>query len=302
MKKIGIVLLIVILFSMVSINASEKVTVVCTTTILETFTEEIGGEKVDVISLVQPGVCPAHFDIKPSNVYDVSNASLILCSGIEPWLDDLIASSGNSEVKKVLLKEGWNTPELAIQRIEEIKTALSEAYPENAKYFEENAEKTIEEIRESAESIKKEAESRGVKNIDVICMEWQKEFVEWVGFNIVATYGPPEKVSMKDINEIIKNGENAVLVIDNLQSGTKLGSQIASEIGAHHVILTNFPDAVPETQTFSKMMRYNVDQLFNAVKAYNEGEKSAESSNIFEIISVILAVLCISIVLYFRKR
>jgi len=298
MKKIGSILLVIVLFSMVNMNADEKIKVVCTTTILETFVEEIGGEKVDVISLVQPGVCPAHFDIRPSNVYDVSEASLILCHGIEPWLDDLINSSGNKDVKKVLLKGSWSTPDSAIRKIGEIKNALSEVSPENTEYFKENAEKTIENIRETAENIKEEAESLGVKNIDVICMGWQKEFVEWIGFNIVATYGPPEKVSMKEINELTKT--KAVLVIDNLQSGTKLGSQIASEIGAYHVILTNFPDAVPETDTISKMIEYNADQLFNAVKA--EKETPRESSDIFKITSVILAILCISIILYFRKR
>jgi len=298
----GSILAVIVLFSMMAINADEKVKVVSTITVLGTFAEEVGGERIDVISLVQPGICPAHFDIKPSDVYDVSNASLILYHGIEPWLDDLITSSGNTDVKKVLLEGDWSTPESVIVMIEKIKIALSKVDPENAKYFEENTEKKIEEIRETAESITEEAESLGAKNIDVICMQWQKQFVEWVGFNIIATYGPQENVSMKDINEIIKNGENAVLVIDNLQSGTELGSQIASEIEAQHVVLTNFPGAVPGTETFSKMMEYNADQLFNAVKAYNEGEKPAESSNIFEIISVILAILCISIVLYFWKR
>ena len=299
MKKIGSILLAIVLFSMVSINADEKVKVVCTTTILEKFAEEVGGEKVEVISLVQPGVCPAHFDIKPSNVYDVSEASLVLCHGFEPWLDDLISSSGNKDVKKVLLKGSWSTPDSAIQMVEKIKDALSEASPENAEYFNENADKTIEEIRETAESIKKEAESLDVKNIDVICMKWQKEFVEWMGFNIVATYGPPENVSMKEINELTK--KKALLVIDNLQSGTKLGSQIASEIGAYHVILTNFPDAVPGTGTLSEMMKYNADQLFNAVKA--EKETPEETSDTYKITSVILAALCIGIiVLYFRKR
>lgn len=298
MKKVGSILLVIILLSIVSINADEKVKVVSTTTILEKFAKEVGGEKVDVMSLVQPGVCPAHFDVRPSNVYDVSEASLILCHGFEPWLDDLINSSGNKDVKKVLLKGSWSTPDSAMQRVEEVKDALSEVSPENAEYFNENADKMIEEIRETAESIKKEAESLNVENIDVICMEWQKEFVEWVGFNTIATYGPPEKVSMKDINELVK--KKAVLVIDNLQSGTKLGSQIASEIGAYHVILTNFPNAVPETETFSKMMEYNADQLFNAVKA--EKENPEESSDIFKIVSAILAALCVGIFLYFKKR
>lgn len=168
MKKMGSMLAVIILFSMMTINADEKVKVVSTITVLGTFAEEVGGEKVDVISLVQPGICPAHFDIKPSDVSDVSNASLILYHGIEPWLDDLITSSGNTDVKKVLLEGDWSTPESVIVMIEKIKIALSEVDPENAEYFEESAEKKIEEIGETAESITEEAELLGVKNVDVI--------------------------------------------------------------------------------------------------------------------------------------
>ncbi|RLI36402.1 metal ABC transporter substrate-binding protein, partial [Candidatus Bathyarchaeota archaeon] len=58
-----------------------KPLVVCTTTILSSFAEQVGGEYVTVISIVPPDVCPAHYDITPSDVYAVSRASLILYSG-----------------------------------------------------------------------------------------------------------------------------------------------------------------------------------------------------------------------------
>ncbi|MEA1993031.1 MAG: metal ABC transporter substrate-binding protein [Euryarchaeota archaeon] len=299
MKKIGCIIALMILLSMVStINAEEKKTVICTTTVIESFVEEIGREKVEVISLVQPGTCPAHFDITPGDVHNVSNASLIIYSGIEPWLDDLIKSSGNEDVKKVLTEGEWNTPEHIIEKMREIRDALSDVNPTNAEYYEKNAEEAIKKIKETGEEIQKDADSLNVKNKDVICMQWQKQFVEWMGFNVVATYGPPEKVSMKDINELTK--KKAILVIDNLQSGTKLGSQIAAEIGARHVILTNFPNAIPKTETLDKMIQYNADQLFNAVKAQNP--KETEESHILELILALIAVAALLTVLYTRKK
>ncbi len=301
-KSVYILIVATILSSLPLGIADENPTVVCTTTTLETCVKVVGGERITVVSLVQPGICPAFFDIKPSDVYTVNQASLILYGGIEPWLEDLITSSKNENVKKVLLEGEWNTPNAAIEMIKETKKALSEIYPQNAEYFEENASSAIKNLRETENMIKEEAKTLDVKNTDVICMQWQKSFVEWLGFNVVATYGPPERLSMKDVNEIIQKGDTAVLVIDNLQSGTKLGSQVASEIGARHVVLTNFPGAVPGTESFSEMIEYNATQLFNAVKAYRTGEKSEKNSYALEIALLALIVLIGAVVFYTRRK
>lgn len=298
MKKRGSMIALIVLLSVLSVEGKEKNTVICTTTALKSFAEEVGGERVEVISLVQPGTCPGHFDVTPGDIHNVSNASLVLYNGIEPWLDDLIRSSGNEGVKKVLFEGEWNTPELAIEKIGKIREALSDIDPPHAEYYEKNAEGAVGRMNDLKELIGNEAESLDVADVEVICMKWQEPFVEWVGFDIIATYGPPERVSIKDVNELTK--KDAELVIDNLQSGTKLGSQIASEIGARHVILTNFPSAVPGTETVDKMIQYNADQLFNAVRA-KKTEKT-EDSYVLELILALVAVAALLTVIYTRKK
>jgi len=147
-------------------------------------------------------------------------------------------------------------------------------------------------------------------------MDWQKSLAEWMGFPVVAAYAPPETLSMKDINDLIAAGknENAILVIDNLQSGTALGAEIAAEIGAYQVVLTNFPRAVPETDTIGDMLEYNARQLLNAVEKYHKEEKILELESelekeksirqIFEAIAILLLILCIveAVVFYMRRK
>ena len=152
MKKEGIILLSLLIIPLM-VSADDTIVIVCTTTALETLAEAVGGEKVDVVSLVQPGVCPSHFDVRPSHVAEVSHASVILYHGVEPWLEDLITASQNETAQSVQLSSPWNTPALAIQKIEAIQDVLSEADPENAEYYKENAEKAIQEINAVAESI-----------------------------------------------------------------------------------------------------------------------------------------------------
>lgn len=316
MKKRVVLLSILVLPTVVlSVQASITLTVVCTTTALESMVKEVGREKVDVISLVQPGVCPSHFDVRPSDVADIGRASLVFYHGVEPWLEDLMRASDNKTVEKVMVQGAWNTPELAAKRIEEVRDALTRVEPENTDYFSENAQRAMKEIEEVAETVQEEAQTLDVRGTKVICMEWQKAFVEWMGFTVVASYPSPETLSVKDVHDLVTKGRNekVVLIIDSLQSGTEVGSQIAEETAAYHVVLTNFPGAVPETDTLAAMIKYNARQLLDGVKKYGEEKgrvmqleselkKEREKRMIFEVGTGVLLFVCVIEALLIRIR
>ncbi len=126
----------------------------------------------------------------------------------------------------------------------------------------------IKSINDTAKALKEEAEYLEVEQIKVICMKWQEGFVKWLGFNVVATYLPPERISVKQTLEFIKKGkeESVVLIIDNLQSGTEFGAKLASEVGAFQVILSNFPGAIPETENYIRLIEHNARQLLDVIK------------------------------------
>ncbi len=247
-----------------------KLILVCTTTLLGNFAEEIGGDRIDVTSIVPAGMCPGHYDVTPSAILAVSKALLIFRHGFEgyfSWFYDLIEASGNKGVRIVDFRGEWNIPPLAVEKVKLISKELCEIDPCNATYFRENENNICESINETARQIKNEADQLNVGDVKVICMEWQQGFVNWTGFNIVATYPPPERLSVADIIELTNTGieENVTLVIDNLQSGTDFGAGLASDVNATQVILTNFPGAVPGTETYPEMIEYNARQLFDAL-------------------------------------
>lgn len=246
----------------------EKSIVVCTTSVLADFVKEVGGDCVEVRTIVPAGVCPAHYDIKPENVYAISKAKLVFFHGIEPWLENLIQNSENEKVQKIQIKGEWDSPASKIEKIELIKEAFVKHEPHNAPYFKKNATDIITLINKTANRLKEEADHLQVNQIKVICVKWQEGFVKWLGFNIVATYMSPETLSMKQTLELIKKGkeERVALIIDNLQSGTNFGAKLASELGATQIILSNFPRAIPGTESHVKLIEYNARQLLDAVK------------------------------------
>ncbi|MBW1679418.1 MAG: hypothetical protein JRJ08_04640 [Deltaproteobacteria bacterium] len=84
----------------------------------------------------------------------------------------------------------------------------------------------------------------------------QAEFVKWLGLNIISTYGRQEDLSPKELLEITR------IAIDNLQSGSNVGRQIAEDIGGRQVILTNFPLG----DSYLESLKKNVDKVIQACK------------------------------------
>lgn len=271
MKKILLsILLVSILLSVAGVGApEEKLLIVATTTILGEFAQKVGGELVEIYMIVPGGICPAHYDVRPSDIAAISKAALILYHGIEPWLEDLIKAAG-AVAPQLQIKGPWGVPPVAIGQIKTIAEALGQVDPVNAQAFLNNAQAFQGEIVGLAQSLKEEAEKLEVSRMNVISQLFQAEFVGWLGFNVVATYPPEERISLAQALELIKLGkeQNAALVIDNLQSGTGFGGKLAFEIGAIHVVLTNFPGVVPGAKDYLKMLEYNANQLFEAKKAY----------------------------------
>lgn len=318
-KKIlvSIFILALILSSMPTFSSAEQIKVICTTTTMKYFVEEVGGARVDAISLVQPGICPDHFDVRPSVVSEINDSSLVVYHGVEPWLDSMINASENKDVKKLLLNGPWGTPPLAKAKINSIRDALIEIDPKNKTYYEKNAADVSKELDALNEEILAEAKELGTSEYKAIVMAWQKPFSEWIGLEVIEIYQPPETLSVQTVQNLVVKGkdEKVSFVIDNLQSGTTLGAQMADEIGGRHIVFSNFPEAIPGTDTIAEMIRYNADELFSTIKeAQSESKEIAQLKSdmssisnklvIFQGLSAILLIITIALgaMLYKRKN
>ncbi|MEM3479552.1 MAG: zinc ABC transporter substrate-binding protein [Candidatus Bathyarchaeia archaeon] len=253
-----------------TVSFQEKPIIVCTTNVLGSIVKELMGDAVEVTVLVNPSLCPADYDIKPGDIYALGRAKVLFyhdIPGEKPWLGSLIEAAGNEQLRRVKVPGTYNTPDGAKNCIKIIAGNLSQIFGVD---LSGKMNDMLSEIDSVANQIRGEAQSLGVGDFKVICMNWQKTFVEWVGFKVVATYGPPEQLSAGDIEGLISKAreEKVALIIDNLQVSAEFGASIASEVGAVHVVLTNFPGAVPRTGSLAEMFRYNVDLLFNALRRW----------------------------------
>ena len=242
-------------------------TVVSTHAVLGEFAQAVVGDALEVVTIIPSGFCPSHYDLCPSDLVAVLDASVILFSGFEPWMETLIDAVG-SDAAVIQLPGEWNTPETAVEKVEAIRDLLAERFPASADDFMANADAYIEQLRSLGDALKEKAESVEVSGIAVVCMEWQADFVSWLGFDVVVTYGIPEGLSLQDLVALAAAGRDAgaQVVIDNLQSGVDFGAKLAREVGAVHVVLSNFPGAMPYTATVLDLLARNAEALFSAIE------------------------------------
>lgn len=309
-SKIFLAPLLILLISIIGLCvkpalAEEKPVIVCTTNVLGSIVRDFMGENASITVLVNPSLCPADYDMKPGDIYALSIAKIFFyhdIPGEKPWLERLINASGNEKLKRIKVPGTYNTPEGAKNCIRIIGGNLSEILSID---LSNKMKEMLAEIDEVANEIRNRAQSLEVSKINVICMKWQKTFVEWVGFKVIATFDPPETLSASDIENLVNTARNnnVALIIDNLQVSTEFGASIASEVGAVHVVLTNFPGAIPETENLAEMFRYNAKRLFDGLMRWRimketevlkaENENLKNQITIYQSLSIAIVVIAI---------
>lgn len=320
-KILKIIVLMNLLFMImvpVNINAEEtnnEIKIVCTNSVLADFAKNIVPENT-VIDYIQPaGACPAHFDTIPSDVNRIINADVIISLSWEPWLEDLIAKSENTDYTEIKCGGGWNTPPGAIRIIKVITDGLKQAFPEHNATIQENAESYMSQINKTAERLKQKITDHRFDNKKVVSIEWQKDFLEYFGLNVTYHYPPSEGLSVKDQIEVINEAseEEVSAVVDNLQSGTLFGARVASEAGKSHIVLSNFPGAVPDTETYLKNMEYNINQTITGIQNYDykkdaiiELEKEIEDlkiqrNGLIALAAMLMVLVAILFIMFKRK-
>ena len=235
-----------------------------------------GGVKTRTI--IPPGVCPGHYDVKPSEIKALANSKALFIHNYQQTYQNIagaVEAAQNLDLIITVLNVtgNWMVPAVQAEGVDKIAQALGEIYPENAAYYQGNATERAQTILTYGEDVKSRLQDAGVDGVKVICAAMQEGFVRWVGFNVVATYGRPEELSPADVQQLITEAIEAgvVLVIDNLQSGsTTLGASLGQDIEAIPVTISNFPGGLENTETWEKAIDENVDLL---LEAWNEWEE-----------------------------
>jgi len=271
---IAVLLLAVLLLTMSCTSSpAASADIVAGSSLIADIAQDLTDGKMETRNLIPPGICPGHYDVKPSDVETLANSKVFI---IHNWqqhmknITELIEAADNPGlvIKIIDVPDKPMVPQVQAETIDKIAQALGEIDPENSAYYQGQAATRTQAILAKGEEVKGKLQDANVSGVKVVCVEYQAGFVEWAGFDVVSTYGRPEDLSVADVEKLVVEAKETgvALVIDNLQSGaTATSAAMAQDIGAIQVTISNFPGGFEDTETWEKALAKNVDLLLEAL-------------------------------------
>jgi zinc transport system substrate-binding protein len=257
-------------------HAQPSTDIMAGSSLIANIIQDVAGDKMETRTLIPPGVCPGHYDLKPSDIEALANSKALFIHDYQQSFQNIVGAIEAAEnpdltVTVLNVTGNWMVPTVQAEAVDKIAQALSQIDPENAAYYQQRATEREHAILDYGDDVKNTLQQGGVDGVKVICADMQVGFVEWAGFDVVATYGRPEDLSPADVAQLITEAKQAgvALVIDNLQSGsTTLGAAMEPDIEAVPVTISNFPGGLENTETWEKAIEKNVNLLLGALNEW----------------------------------
>lgn len=249
-------------------HTDTRLHIVATTTHLESVLKSIGDSDITVSVLIPPGTCPGHYDIRPGDVRLLSRSAALFVHGYEGCVPRLIASVGHPAPRlcRVNVLGNWLIPTVHQKAVAEAARLLSDIDPSRRSIYERRRDECLRHEASVSAHIRKLCAP--IRGTPVICSNQQSQLLQWMGLEVVGEYGRTDELTPNLIHNLAKVGrERKVrLIVDNLQSAPDAGKQLAQEIGASRVTLSNFPGGYPGTNTWEKCLHDNVSRVLAALK------------------------------------
>jgi zinc/manganese transport system substrate-binding protein len=281
-------LLCVLLLIASPLHAAERLNVVASFSILGDFVRAIGGDRVNVTTLVGPDSDVHVYTPAPSDAKRIAEAKLVIVNGLglEGWLPRLVQSSG-AKAQVVTASAGiaplklgsaadphaWQSVPNAKIYVTDIANALAAADPDDADFFRTRAKAYLEKLealdREVRESVAKiPAERRKVISthdaFGYFAAEYGVQFVAPLG---VSTETEPSARDIAGIIGQIRAQKIPAVFLENI-SDDRLIRRIAAETGAKvggTLISDGLTGEKGPAPTYIDMVRHNIKALTSAL-------------------------------------
>jgi len=268
------------------------VSVVTTSSVFADLVRQVGGSRVDVVSLVPRGVDPHTFEPKPSDAARLAGARLIVMNGLglDDWLAKTIESSG-STAPVVRLGENvpgvdyiagggavepnphlWLDVSYAMKYVDRIADALAAADPAGATAYRDGAAAYRSRLGDLDRWVRDEiatippADRKLVMYHDAFPYFTRAYGLTAVGTIVNAAGQEPSAGELAALIDAVK-ASGAKAVFSEAQFPPNLVQRLADETGAR-VVSDLYDDALgdPPLDTYEAIIRHDVEQLVTALR------------------------------------
>jgi len=281
-------------------NTSGKLNVVTTTGMIGDIVKNVGGDYVEVISLMGPGVDPHLYKASEGDVTRLQSANLIFYNGLhlEAQMGEVIEKMNEFGVKTVAVTDMidrsllnasptypdqfdphvWFDVSLWMKAVEQVKETLTEVDPANTSEYEANAESYLAQLSELHQYVLTQAETIPVeKRVLITAHDAFNYFGEAYGFEVRGLQGisTEAQAGTADVQElvsfIVERQIPAIFVESSVPQRNIEAVQAAVQDQGFNVVIGGslFSDAMgtagtPEG-TYIGMVTHNIDTIVSAL-------------------------------------
>jgi zinc/manganese transport system substrate-binding protein len=275
------------LMTVIPLRAQEKIRIVASFSILGDFAKNVGGERVDVTTLVGPNSDVHVYTPAPADAKKVADARLVIINGLglEGWLPRLVQSSGRAAIvtatngiaPRTLGSDAdphaWQSVVNAKTYVANIRDALVAADPAGAAAYRANADAYLtklealdREVRDGVAQIP-EARRKVISTHAAFGYFAAAYGVDFIAPQGVSTESEPSARDIAVIITQIRTGKIPAVFLENI-SDPRLMRRISAETGAR-IGGTLYSDSLTaengEAPTYIDMVRHNIKALTSAL-------------------------------------
>jgi zinc transport system substrate-binding protein len=267
--------------------ATGNVLVAASITPLADFARQVGGDWVQVITLVPPGASPHTYELTPAQAEQVAQARLLVLNGVglEYWADKLVQSAGNPNLIVVDTSKGieilagdagelggnphiWLDPRNAIVQVEHIRDALLQADPDHAADYRANAKRYSDELQNLDQEIAGEVATWSSRQFIAFHPAWAY-FAKRYRLEQAAVIerSPGREPSPAEVAQIVETARRigAKAIFAEPQFSPKATQTIAEESGAQVLFLDPLGSSLDDPG-YLNLMHYNLAQMAKALR------------------------------------
>ncbi|HEX8912720.1 MAG TPA: metal ABC transporter substrate-binding protein [Humisphaera sp.] len=307
-------LIAVALLASAPATATAKLNVVTTTTDYADLARQIGGDKVDVYSIMKGPENPHNVLAKPTEMVRLNAADLFVHSGLdaEPWRDNLLKGARNPRVmpgrpgyvdmsEGIALKDApagkvdrsqgdvhaFGNPHFTLSpaNAQRMAVTLTKALvandPANADAYKANAKRFVLEMAEVSKELKAAFAPYAGLKVVTFHRAWEY-FADAVDLDVVGTIEPqvsitPSPAQVQRTVALMRERGVRVVICETYDDD-KLAQRVADLAGAKMVVLPDHVNGVPGTDTYQALFRHNVAKLIETAKAAGVEPKPAAAA------------------------
>ncbi|EYE87291.1 ABC transporter substrate-binding protein [Fervidicella metallireducens AeB] len=273
-------------------TSEEKIKVIVSFNPIKEFVLEIGGNKVDVETIIPEGSEPHDFEPKVRDIAALTEADIFIYNGLgmESWVDKVLnsidkktltiveASKGCEAIKisdpEEIKEHGeydphiWLSLKEAQKESKNIKDALIMVDFKNKDYYEKNYENFIKELNSLYDEYKKKFDTvsnrcfvTGHAAFGYLCRDFN---LNQNSVEDVFAEGEPSGKKMKELVDFCKANNVKTVFLEEMAS-PKVSETLANEIGAKVEKIYTIASK-EDNKNYIQSMRENLEKIYNSLK------------------------------------